>query len=78
MSFAAESMERLKLAHDRLHEVIRERDELLEALGEAIIQVQKDALKLGNSVHGRYLQTLADKWTAVFNRATTSTERDAS
>lgn len=32
MSFAAESMERLRLAHDRLHEVIRERDELLEAL----------------------------------------------
>lgn len=32
MSFAAESMERLKLAHDRLHEVIGERDELLEAL----------------------------------------------
>jgi len=32
MSFASESMERLKLAHDRLHEVIRERDELLKAL----------------------------------------------
>lgn len=35
MSFAAESMERLRLAHDRLHEVIRERDELLEALRKA-------------------------------------------
>lgn len=32
MSFAAESMERLKAAHDRLHEVILERDELLETL----------------------------------------------
>lgn len=46
--------------------------ELVVALGEAITQAQGDALKLGGSVHGRYLQSLAGKWTAVFNRATSA------
>lgn len=53
----------------RIVTVLNTHNELVAALGDAIIQVQKDALKLGNSAHGRHLQELANHWTILFNRA---------
>lgn len=68
MSFAAESMERLKLAHDRLHEVIRERNELLEAL-----HVSERALTAAVLGKTAFVGTALTEVRAAIAKATSST-----